>query len=53
MIVVIDTNKQTIESFTTLKQACKLNHWMRYQYLKDINLNNTWRKYKNVYLCKV
>lgn len=53
MILIIDIDNKSIESFSTLTKACKAKDFMSYQYLKDIKLSNIMRKYKKIYLCKV
>lgn len=53
MILIINLKEMEVEAHTTLVGACKRNKMLRYQYLKEIKLSKTMRKYKGVYITKV
>ena len=53
MILIFDEEKtQILDSYPTLVNACKCDKLLKYQYLKDIKLNATLRKYKDCYVAK-
>ena len=53
MIIVLDIETLSAETFTALSKACKSHKDWSYYYLRTIPLNHRPTKYKTYYIYKV